>query len=687
MFISYRRENGANMARLIKADLDRRGIRTFLDVDDLGASHFDERLLRNIEEAPNFVLVLSPGCLERCKTDGDWLRREIAHAIATGRNVVPMFEPGFRFPDKGEMPADIGDLPRHNGVEYSHTYFTASMDRLAKFLKEDVPPPPPQSSSPQQASLSSSQLPVQSKLLGKLPEALGLGCAGAVVGWTVAHPRTRCDMHYPSLVDKDTTGFYWPNGVYFVFGNHSKGPVTLTTRVSTKRRVLKEAERTGTRTALTIPRPRDFEDRDVQTLTVENLDPGEEVVVAAGNIGPVRAKGGGYTGGTGTGAAEALAQLQDRVLSLHACGVPVQLFVLEDEVARRAALPEHRGGLIQCLLETDRWLAQTVLMSVLAERCPQEAVEVVRQVATLPSAEENVRLTAVAALKAGGSTSWRYLLPKVVPAIRQECYAWELHGIVDIPQDPAELKQLRDILEHGDVSETMANLLMARAVGYHDQRWMVHEFIIPLLVSWKKQKSLVASRLLAVEDKKFQVLGKMILAVMQSAREQRNTLLLADSIAWMFQYCSGSNPPSGRHLDELLGDMAKLLGSQSFEGAVQVAYEERRNTHYWHALVASLPAQTLRSDFWLSEIECRLGAGQLGDIYALLPAIDKLEDNDARRLLADHYAGDKLAGSPKVHLAYLQRMIRLGLKLPEAEYTRLKQSRDPNIVRAADKLR
>ena len=45
-FISYRRETGADTARLIRAELLSRGMKTFLDVDDLGSFHFDERLLR-----------------------------------------------------------------------------------------------------------------------------------------------------------------------------------------------------------------------------------------------------------------------------------------------------------------------------------------------------------------------------------------------------------------------------------------------------------------------------------------------------------------------------------------------------------------------------------------------------------------------------------------------------------------
>jgi WD40 repeat protein len=132
-FLSYRRESGADTARLIRAELLSRGLKSFLDVDDLGAYHFDESLLKRIEEAAHFILVLSPGALDRCANEGDWLRREIAHAISSQRNVVPVLKEGFHFPPREALPAELADLPRYNCVDYSHIYFQATMGRLLSF--------------------------------------------------------------------------------------------------------------------------------------------------------------------------------------------------------------------------------------------------------------------------------------------------------------------------------------------------------------------------------------------------------------------------------------------------------------------------------------------------------------------------------------------------------------------------
>lgn len=136
-FISYRRETGSIMARIVQSELKKRGHSSFLDVDDLGPKRFDHRLLREIESVPNFVVVLSPGSMDRCEDQEDWLRREIAHAINTKRNIVPLTVDEFQFPSRGQIPHDLEELLHHNGVTYSHEYFTATFDKLSDFLQKN----------------------------------------------------------------------------------------------------------------------------------------------------------------------------------------------------------------------------------------------------------------------------------------------------------------------------------------------------------------------------------------------------------------------------------------------------------------------------------------------------------------------------------------------------------------------
>ncbi|MCC7421911.1 MAG: TIR domain-containing protein, partial [Planctomycetaceae bacterium] len=134
-FLSYRRDGASEIARALRSELIRRGIKTFLDVDDLRSHFYDERLLREIESAPNFLLVLSPGCLDRCVDPDDWLRKEILHAMQHDRNIVPILTKGFEFPRPANLTPELRDLPRYNCVEYSHAYFSATIQKLVDFMK------------------------------------------------------------------------------------------------------------------------------------------------------------------------------------------------------------------------------------------------------------------------------------------------------------------------------------------------------------------------------------------------------------------------------------------------------------------------------------------------------------------------------------------------------------------------
>jgi hypothetical protein len=134
VFISYRREGGAETARLLRTELEDRGYRVFIDVENLQQGHYDEALLRNIEASRSFIVVLNPGALDRCVNEGDWLRVEIAHALKMRRKVVPVLMPGFKFPEPASMPEEMRELPRHQSVDYEHRYFDATLSTLCAYI-------------------------------------------------------------------------------------------------------------------------------------------------------------------------------------------------------------------------------------------------------------------------------------------------------------------------------------------------------------------------------------------------------------------------------------------------------------------------------------------------------------------------------------------------------------------------
>jgi hypothetical protein len=134
VFISYRREGGGDLAHLLRIALERRGSRVFLDVRELRAGPFDEALLRHIEAIPNFVVLLTPGCLDRCEDPADWFRREITHALTTGRRVIPVRREGFQPPPPTDLPEEIAGVVRQQWVTFSGEFSDEAVGRLHDML-------------------------------------------------------------------------------------------------------------------------------------------------------------------------------------------------------------------------------------------------------------------------------------------------------------------------------------------------------------------------------------------------------------------------------------------------------------------------------------------------------------------------------------------------------------------------
>ena len=135
-FISYRRDGGADVARLVHDSLQRRGLEIFLDRDGLKEGRFDSNLCRNIDNSPNFLLILSPGSLDRCVNEGDWVRREIEYAMSRNKNIIPIALEKFKAPDN--LPVSLQSILMYNWLNINHEYFEASIDKLMTMHKTYV---------------------------------------------------------------------------------------------------------------------------------------------------------------------------------------------------------------------------------------------------------------------------------------------------------------------------------------------------------------------------------------------------------------------------------------------------------------------------------------------------------------------------------------------------------------------
>jgi hypothetical protein len=125
VFISYRRSTSKHLARAIFMDLRQHEYDVFLDVNTIDSGAFDTIILNQIAARAHFVVLLTPGALERCANAGDWLRREIEEAMQLKRNIVPVIEEGFDFDKETEYLPKVWrtEFQRLNAMRLMHDYF------------------------------------------------------------------------------------------------------------------------------------------------------------------------------------------------------------------------------------------------------------------------------------------------------------------------------------------------------------------------------------------------------------------------------------------------------------------------------------------------------------------------------------------------------------------------------------
>ena len=130
IFISYRRSGGESLALLVYYRLTFAGYRVFLDVERRKPGKFNEAIYQHIDECTDFLLILPPDSLTRCKNEGDWVRLEIARAIEQKKNIILLFAEGFIAPDKSELPTDIQDVLDYQGVQLHSGSYSLLLDEL-----------------------------------------------------------------------------------------------------------------------------------------------------------------------------------------------------------------------------------------------------------------------------------------------------------------------------------------------------------------------------------------------------------------------------------------------------------------------------------------------------------------------------------------------------------------------------
>ena len=90
VFVSYRRSDGKDIARILNLAFKNAGYRCFLDYNDLEGGVFGKKLENAVLDAPVFVMVLTNDYFARCTQEGDWVRREIELALDNDKIIVPL---------------------------------------------------------------------------------------------------------------------------------------------------------------------------------------------------------------------------------------------------------------------------------------------------------------------------------------------------------------------------------------------------------------------------------------------------------------------------------------------------------------------------------------------------------------------------------------------------------------------
>lgn len=147
VFINYRGDDSRGMSELLDRDLTAAFGReqVFLDCYSipLGAA-WDRELLERVRGCRVLLVLidrdwLAPAGERRIDDPEDWIRREIAEAIAAGVRVVPVLIDDAQLPSEDQLPADIRTLAHSQGMAVRRRHTRYDVDVLIRRLREVEP--------------------------------------------------------------------------------------------------------------------------------------------------------------------------------------------------------------------------------------------------------------------------------------------------------------------------------------------------------------------------------------------------------------------------------------------------------------------------------------------------------------------------------------------------------------------
>lgn len=140
VFLSYRRDDGLNIAEVIYNYLTEKGLRVFFDKKEMiDGQYFSKQIKNNVTTAPCYLFIGTPLAL-RFRKEDDWVKEEIKLAMAnyagheSERIVLPLLAHGAEMPSVENLPEGASVLATvPNWIKISK--MLPSEDELRQILK------------------------------------------------------------------------------------------------------------------------------------------------------------------------------------------------------------------------------------------------------------------------------------------------------------------------------------------------------------------------------------------------------------------------------------------------------------------------------------------------------------------------------------------------------------------------
>jgi TIR domain len=151
IFISYRRSDAEGEAGRLYDDVVRLfgSGSVFMDVSDIHpGKDFRQVLTDNVSKCavllaiigPNWTSVTDASGARRLDQPNDFVRLEVAPALARGIDVIPVLVHGARMPTAAKLPEDLQNLAYRNSFELTHARWSTEVELFGRTLRDYVHP-------------------------------------------------------------------------------------------------------------------------------------------------------------------------------------------------------------------------------------------------------------------------------------------------------------------------------------------------------------------------------------------------------------------------------------------------------------------------------------------------------------------------------------------------------------------